>query len=182
MVFLYDNAYFNKIKSLKVKLLIGFIVSLIIALLVVATIIVINSMEPVNSPKTPILRIILIVFICIYVFCIYIYLDIVYGRVNKYFDELCRIFTHVKKESIVTFIRFNHTKYDINKVSFYTMEVLEWSEKKKDYVERNVYIDGEILLDGFTSGEILQISTVSNILFAYKKEAINETKSNWRKI
>ena len=178
MIYLYDKDYFCKIKKLRKKLLTIYFILLAVATVIVALLIFLNALEPANSIYTPIYRVSLTVLVAVFTLFSALYLQITYGRVNKYFEKLNHVFYAKKQNSTVTFIRFNRTNFEQNGVSFYTMETLEWSEKKKDFVERNVCVDSEMEINDLKNGDILQIATVANILFAYNRESVNETKSN----
>ena len=179
MIYLYDNDYFLKIKKKKNITLTIYFITLGVAILICAGLIVANALEPYNSVNSLVFKVILVVFTCLFTIYSGIYLIIVYGRINSYYNQLVNFLSVKKTKKSFTFLRENPTRFDLRGVSYYIFEVLEWSNAKKEFVERTLYVDAEMELPQFNDGEIFEALIVSNTIFAFKRGiGDSETKSN----
>lgn len=175
MIQLYSEESFNKINKMRNKYLLWYIFAFIIVLAIEITLIVYYSTRPYGTPlETPLLIIVLTLGGVFTAFSV-VFLSIPYGRIVKYRDCVIDFLDNEKVISDVTVLSFDKTLTVKYGVDFYKMNVIEWSEQEDDYVERTVLIDNEIKDLDLLVGDILKISTTSNMLVGYE---IISRKSN----
>lgn len=171
MTNLYTTEYKNKIKKQKDKLLTIYFIILALCALIVIAVITINAYLPyMHEYKTPLMIILYSVGGLFTVFS-FIYLQITYGRVATYYKFVCQTMLKSKLTSSVTITRINGDLYT-NNIDYYTIDVLEWSDKENDYVERKILVDCEFKKLDFNVDEIITVTTSSNFLVAYKRSGV----------
>ena len=168
MIELYSEELYIKENKRRIKYLLVYLALLFIVIAIETALLVYFATRPFGTPlETPLLIIILSLGGVFTAFSV-LYLTIPYGRLKKYCDILCDFLDNEKVTSDVTVINFDYTVTVKYGVDFYRLNLLEWSEIEDDYVERSVLVDNEIKNLDFNSGDILKITTTSNMLIAYE--------------
>ncbi len=164
----YTNEYLEKIKRQKNKLLTIYFIILAVCVLIEVVVIGFNAYLPYMHEYKTLLTIILYATGVLFTVFSFLYLQITYGKVSEYYKFVSQTMIKRKTTSSVTVIRI-HYQTQTNKIDYYTIDVLEWSNTENDYVERTVLVDCEFKDLDFKVDEILTITTSSNFLTAYKR-------------
>jgi len=171
------NVYFQqdyeRVTEQKKKSLTLFLTVTGIALLAMVGVFVWFILEPYGTKKEPWLLVLISVISGLYAIFAYIYLSICYARVKNYKKMLGYALTRKPTEGQAVFMHFNSGITVKDKVDFQSITFVEWSEKEKDYMERNVFFDPEKTRPDFRTGDEIRLLTYSNILVAY--EVLNRT-------
>ena len=168
MINFYTDNYINKTVRQKNKCLAVYFLVAIFLFLIILACIILNAIFPYGYGHRTILLIIICVATVILVTFSFIYLQIIYGKVAGYLNFIGSLLSRKSVVSTATVIRTNAQTVS-GDIDYYSVDVLEWSNSKEDYVERSVFIDAEFANLNFEKGDILTIETASNYLIAYKK-------------
>lgn len=164
----YTQNYIDKTLRQKRRCLAVYLTVAIVLSLVIISTIVLNAIFPYNYGHRPILLAILITATVILVLFSFIYLQIVYGKVAAYLNFLGTLLQKISVTSTATVIRVNGQVNSLE-IDYYSIDVLEWSSVKQDYVERTIFIDAEFKNLGLEKNDIITVTTASNYMLAYKK-------------
>jgi hypothetical protein len=168
----YTLSYVNNIKNKRSKQRTIYIIVLVIAVLLVTGIYVYFSTEPYGSKSRTPLLIALIAIIFLTIVYSFLHFDILYGKLNKYYDFLVCNALGIRVTKKVTVLSVSFDTVTKDNLDFYSIVVLDWSDTQNDFVERTLYIDCEIKDVDLKEGEIIKIVTNSNYLLAYEKENV----------
>lgn len=167
MNYLYEEDYLDKIQIQRKRLLVTYIVLLSVIVVAVVLSIIYYSTRPYKWEYGTLFKTIVIVVAALFVVFSTIFLEIPFGRVNRYYKLIKDLFSNELLKSNVTFISFDDRKINKYGVDFYYINVLEWSDIENDYVERSIMVDKERKVKEFRKGEIFEVYTAGNILFKY---------------
>lgn len=168
MTYVYNKEDYEKSNASKKKILKGFFISLsvIIAINLVIFIYYVR-LEYNTSLKLPLL--IANIFITsVYAIVMFFIFAIKYRRVASYVRMLYDMQTGIKNEGTNTFVRIDSSLTVKDGVDFISIIVLQWSEKKQEFFERNILFDVEKPLPEFKKGDVIKHITHANILMAYE--------------
>ena len=169
---LYSKDYIQDIKhKRKIQSLIYIIVLAVAISIVVGIYLYFMTLPYGSKARTPLL-IVLIVVIFLTITYSFLHFDILYGKLNRYYEYLTCNVCGLRETKKVTVLNVFYQKQTKEKLDFYTIQVLDWSSVQNDFVERTIYIDCEIKVDDIFEGDIVTIVTNSNYLLAYKKENV----------
>ena len=104
----------------------------------------------------------------------FIYLGIPYKRAKAYFRLLDDFKVGQKVKNTGTFLQNDISITEINGVEFYSMIVLEWSEKTQTFMRRHVLVDKEKPLPELKNGDIINYVTHANVLLVYVLKSEDE--------
>lgn len=169
---LYTNGYVLNIKNKRSKQKTIYFIVLAVAVLIITGIYIYFSTEPYGANSRTPLLIALISVIFLTIVYSFLHFDILYGRLNKYYDFLVCNVLGARETKKVTVLSVSYDTTTKDNLDFYTITVLDWSEIQNDFVERTIYIDSEIEVKDIKEGEIITIQTNSNYLLAYQKENV----------
>ena len=125
-------------------------------------------LQPYETPKKTPLLVSECVLTAIYAVFIYIYASIKYSRVNNYLKMLKNLLGKSTTKTEASFMHFNSETTVKDKVDFYSMTLVEWSDNEKDYMERHVLLDKEKARPDFRPGDEVVLYTRMNILVSYE--------------
>ena len=74
----------------------------------------------------------------------------------------------MRTEGKNAFVRIDSSVTVKDGVDFISIIVLDWSEKKQEYFERNILFDVEKPIPEFKKGDIIKHVTHANILISYE--------------
>ena len=170
MTILYNQTLYNQIKKQKNKLLTVYFILLSITVLLTVGIIIFYALQPYGNNYKNSLKYLMFAIVICFSFFSGVYLSIVYGRVSKYFYFLNSLKVGKKYTFAATVVCVNYGDTKTNYgVDFYTLEVLEWSDSQKDYVNHKIFIDAEFKNLDINEGDMLTITTSLNTLMEFKK-------------
>lgn len=121
-----------------------------------------------NTPLRTPLILVNVISCAIYSVVLYLIFSIKYKRVNCYVNMLKDMQVGLKSEGVNTFVRTDSSLISKNGVDFVSLVVLEWSEKKQEYFERNILFDVEKQLPQLKKGDVIKHVTHANILISYE--------------
>lgn len=174
MKYLYTNELMRNLKkkrNINLTLLIFFV---IFATLFETILIYKFSREPYGANNRIIYQVIMYSFTIISVFGIIFYLEIFYLKYRRYYLLIIDCVTSQRTTSEATVLRINHDLNDKNGIDFTSIDVLEWSSIKNDYVERTLSVDSKFETN-LNPNDMIKIITANGVLLAY------EVKNNEKK-
>ena len=74
----------------------------------------------------------------------------------------------LSSEGVNAYVRTDSSVTVKDGVDFISIVVLQWSEKKQEFFERNILFDIEKPLPAFKKGDVIRHITHANILMAYE--------------
>ncbi len=172
MISLYSKDHLKNTLKQKNKCLILYIIFLAVAVLVDGGIIYFYSLQPFASELQVPLKFTMFGFTALFIIFSCIYLEIIFGRVNRYYKYIKNMAIGKKTTSTVTVLSINNETRTQEGVDFYSIDVLTWSDNHDDYVKHNILIDNEIKSLDILEGEIITIVTSLNTLMGYQKGAL----------
>lgn len=135
----------------------------------IVAILVIYANEPYGTEKKTPLMITLIVLAGVAVILSFLFFILVFGPIHRYNHYLKYTVFGKRKTSSVTVIDVFYQPNDFRGLDFYTLSVLEWSDVRKDFLERNILVDAEITSLDLAPDDIVTVETCANCLLAYQK-------------
>lgn len=130
-----------------------------------ATLFVFFRMEPAEHDSTvKLIKWITILLSALFFIFAYFFIGIRLSRIKHYCNFLSNVQRGMKVKNEGTFVRFSKEKKVKDKVDYYSMTLLEWSNKEQDYLERYVLLDTEKEFPPFQKGDKIYYITVSNVL------------------
>lgn len=167
---LYSSEYVQKYAKLKKRQEVSYWISLAVAVLLIAGIIIFYSFEPYQTKLRIPLMILMFVIAVGFITYSFLFFQFIYGKVRSYYTFL--IYSACSKRNVdkVTVLNVFGDIFDKNGVDCTRIVVLEWSDAQNDYVEHTLYVDNEVTVDDVCEGDILTVATNSSYLLAYKKE------------
>lgn len=172
MVSLYSKDHLKNIQKQKNKCLILYCLLLAVAVVFVGGIIYYYSLQPFASTLETPLKIIMFAFSILFIVFSCVYLEIVFGRVNRYYKHVKNMAIGKKSTFTATVLSINYEQRSQDGVDFYSMDVLTWSDGHDDYIKRSILIDKEIKNLDVKEGEIITIVTSLNTLMGYQRGAL----------
>ena len=168
MVNVYNSKDYNDAHASKKRILIGFFISLAVVLAITVTLFIFYVRAEYDTPlRTPLL--LACIFISsVYAIIMFFIFSIKYKRVASYVKMLHDMDVGMRTEGKNAFVRIDSSVTVKDGVDFISIIVLDWSEKKQEYFERNILFDVEKPLPEFKKGDIIRHVTHANILISYE--------------
>lgn len=168
MVNIYNSNDYIDANASKKRILTGFFISLAIVLAITVTIFIFYVRAEYNTPlKTPLI-IACITISSVYAIVMFFIFSIKYKRVASYVKMLYDMDYGIRSEGKNAFVRIDSSVTVKDGVDFISIIVLDWSEKKQEYFERNILFDVEKPIPEFKKGDIIKHVTHANILISYE--------------
>lgn len=179
MVQLYKESDYENALNLKKKLLLFYFIGLsVFVVAAVVFFILYMSLPYASTPEIIGLGNTYLVINCIItgvaIVLSFIYLGIPYKRAKAYFRLLDDFKVGQKVKNTGTFLQNDISITEINGVEFYSMIVLEWSEKTQTFMRRHVLVDKEKPLPELKNGDIINYVTHANVLLVYALKSEDE--------
>ncbi len=168
MTEIYQRADYESALKQKKKCLTYFLIVTGVYALLAAAVFIYFLFEPYGSKKETWLLVIEGVLTGLYVIFAYVYMAIRFSRVRRYCIFLLRALERKPTSGTASFMRFNSEIMQRDGVDFKSMTFIEWSEKEKDFMERNVFLDVEKQRPDFRAGDEVSFNTYANVLVSYK--------------
>jgi hypothetical protein len=168
MVNIYEKEDYESAYSSKMRILRGFFISLAIVLAVTIAIFVYYVRLEYNTPLKNTLMIANICISSIYAITMFFIFSIKYKRVASYVRMLNDMKNGLSSEGVNAYVRTDSSVTVKDGVDFISIVVLQWSEKKQEFFERNILFDIEKPLPAFKKGDVIRHITHANILMAYE--------------
>ncbi|MBQ3572097.1 MAG: hypothetical protein IJA15_04640 [Clostridia bacterium] len=168
MVNVYNSKDYNDAHASKKRILIGFFISLAVVLAITITLFIFYVRAEYDTPlRTPLL--LACIFISsVYAIIMFFIFSIKYKRVASYVKMLHDMDVGMRTEGKNAFVRIDSSVTVKDGVDFISIIVLDWSEKKQEYFERNILFDVEKPIPEFKKGDIIKHVTHANILISYE--------------
>ncbi len=169
MVEFYNEEYLYKIDRQRFNLKLIYVISLIFSIALILTLTILIAFQPYDTKFEKVSRWIIAIYLSVYIIFSFIYLKIPYARVKYYQYFVLDCMRFAKNQEQVTIVGINNETTYKNGVDFYYLDIIEWSERENDFINRSVLVDCEIKNLDLNKGEIVTITTASNVLIAYEK-------------
>ena len=167
MVSVYTNSMISNLKKKSLKNLTILILIVVFTIIFEGALLFLFSREPYGTPYKIYYQIVMYSFAIIAVFSIIFFIEIVYLKCRRYYVFIIDSISSQRSTSEGTVIRVNEEIYDKKGVQLKSIDLLEWSKIKNDYVERTVNVDANhntIL----KPNDMITIITSNGVLLAYE--------------
>jgi hypothetical protein len=167
MTTIYTDSDLLKAYKQKRKIFSVFFIILIIYLFVCITLSIYFSQLPYKDSQQNLIKFIVFALTFIFISFSMPYMGIKYKRIRYYYKMLKNISEGINEKNLSIFDRVDKT----DTRDFVDMHVLilkEWSEKRKDYFERKLYIDSEKPLPSFIKGDAIRYISHGNLMLEYE--------------
>ncbi len=169
MKYLYSQEDLLALDKQRFKLKFIYRLILILTLIIVATGIIVRSLLPYKAQLVDIIYTIVIIVTILFIIFSFVYLSIPYARVNDYYKFVYNALNSERIEVKATILEIRSNDVTLKYgVDYYYIDVLEWSNARKDYVKRSVLVDNEFKNLNIKKSSIITIQTMGNILTAYE--------------
>lgn len=103
-----------------------------------------------------------------YVIFLFLFMGIKYNRVRRYYKMMYYLSEGLKNVEQNYFVGF--AKKDLQKDNVDVMSCVfkTWNKKKQEWMEREIYIDGEKPFPDLEEGDLVRYTTQSNFLLQYE--------------
>lgn len=122
---------------------------------------------PYKDPKQNVVKAAVYVVSAIFVVFSFLFMGIKFSRVNKYYKMISDLSNGIKYKEENYFVCFAKHSLQKNSVDVVSCVFKTWNKKKKEWMEREIYIDCEKELPDFETGDYIRYITQANFLIGY---------------